>query len=156
MSKPLDYSKWDNIVDSSDDEAPPPRSRAPPKPQGASSAAAPPGAGDALGFDAPETCDFSEAELLSMQEFEVDRPERLSQMLKRALDILEKDIDAPSLDALANSESVPLFTTVRSLLGIERVGSLAAAPAALLRSKTRAADVTPADREGERGGAGFL
>jgi hypothetical protein len=114
MSKPLDYSKWDNIVDSSDDEAPQPRSRAPAK-QGASSAAATPGAGDALGFDAPETCDFSEAELLSMQEYEVERPERLNQMLKRALDILEKDFDAPSLDALASSESVPLFTTVRSL-----------------------------------------
>jgi hypothetical protein len=113
MSKPLDYSKWDNIGDSSDDEAPPPRSRAPPK-QGASSAAATPGAADTAGFDAPETCDFSEAELLSMQEYEVERPERLGQMMARALDILEKDIDAPSLDALANSESVPLFTTVRS------------------------------------------
>ena len=107
MSKPLDYSKWDNIGDSSDDEAPPPRPRAPAKASGAA-AAAPPDASDA-----PETCDFSEAELLSMQEYEVERPERLSQMLQRALDILERDIDAPSLDALATSKAVPLFTTVR-------------------------------------------
>lgn len=111
MSKPLDYSKWDNFGDSSDDDAPPPPRRA--AASGAAAAASQPGAGSGAASESAETCEYSEAELLAMQDYEVERPERLSQLLKTALDALERDIDAPSPDALANSDAVPLFTTVR-------------------------------------------
>ena len=109
MSKPLDYSKWDKFDDSSDDDAAPP-DKARLARSVANAAAAQPGA--AAGDDLPETCDYSETELLRMQEYEVDRPERLNKLLARALDCMERDIEAESLDSLASSEAVPLFTTV--------------------------------------------
>ena len=110
MSKPLDYSKWDKFEDSSDDDGPPP-DKARLARSAAQAAASQPGSA-AVG-EVPETCDYSETELLRMQEYEVERPERLNQLLARALDCMERDIEAESLESLATSEAVPLFTTVR-------------------------------------------
>ena len=118
MSKPLDYSKWDKLDDSSDDDGPPP-DKARLARSVAQAAASQPGA--AAGGEVPETCDYSETELLRMQEYEVERPERLNKLLARALDCMERDIEAESLESLATSQAVPLFTTVRfpqSLSGV--------------------------------------
>ena len=161
MSKPLDYSKWDNIDDSSDDDAPP-RER-PARPAVHAAALQP---GGAAGDEVPETCDYSETELLLMQEYEVERPERLNQQLARALDCMERDIEAESLDALATSEAVPLFTTV-CIPGLRSVRSTSVLQTGASLQETRAARrccvvvqlkrrPPRADREGKRRSAAFL
>jgi hypothetical protein len=141
MSKPLDYSKWDNLDDDSDDEAAPvpqpPRRMPPPAAAAAAptpkpaAAAAPPPASSSAPTTTPSSSSpppLARASAADIEEYEARRPGRLKRQLDDAMALLQSDMGAAGCAAeLRQSQALPALDAVRALGASVRASAIAVA-----------------------------